>query len=288
MLLREVPREWVAALAEGRPWQEDAAVLQERRELFPANPGNTSLLLLPLHEGKRWWGTMVLGGSKERLWSAEVMGILETVTNMVGVALSRQKAEEKLLRLAATDGLTGLSNRRAFFGALEREIARSSRHGSPLSLALLDVDRFKEVNDRYGHDAGDAVLRELARLLLRVVRKEDVLGRIGGEEFGVLFPETADELAFAVAERLRRLVEQHTFFVDCERGRHPLHLTVSIGVAPFLGKGDSAHRFYRRADGVLYGAKTSGRNCVHVWRSPDEPGEAKECQEASEIEASQE
>jgi diguanylate cyclase (GGDEF)-like protein len=93
-----------------------------------------------------------------------------------------------LLRLAATDGLTGLSNRRAFFGALEREIARSSRHGSPLSLALLDVDRFKEVNDRYGHDAGDAVLRELARLLLRVVRRKMSWGASGARSSACFFP----------------------------------------------------------------------------------------------------
>ncbi len=288
MLLREVPREWVAALAEGRPWQEDAVALQERRELFPVNTGNDSLLLLPLHEGKRWWGTMVFAGARERLWNAEVTGILETVTNMAGTSLSRQRAEEKLLRLAATDGLTGLANRRAFFGALEREIARSARHGSPLSLAILDVDRFKEVNDRYGHDAGDEVLRELARLLLRGIRKEDFLGRIGGEEFGVLLPETMGDLAFAAAERLRRLVGQHAFPVDSGRERHTLHLTVSIGVAPFLGKGDSARHFYRRADGVLYGAKTSGRNGVHVWTSPEEPGETGKRQEIFRAEESKE
>jgi diguanylate cyclase (GGDEF)-like protein len=275
MLFREVPREWVAALAEGRPWQEDAGALQEWRELFPVNTGNDSLLLLPLHEGKHWWGTMVFAGARKRLWNAEVTGILETVTNIAGTYLSRRRAEEKLLRLAATDGLTGLSNRRAFFGALEREIARSTRHGSPLSLAILDVDHFKEVNDRYGHDVGDEVLRGLARLLLRGVRKEDFLGRIGGEEFGVLLPEAVDELAFSVAERLRGLVEQHPFSVASGRERHTLHLTVSIGVAPFLGKGDSACHFYRRADGVLYNAKASGRNRVYVWTFPEEPGRAR-------------
>lgn len=270
IFLRDVPREWVAALSEGHSWQEARATLQERRELFPENGCPASLLLFPLFEGKRWWGTMVLADAEERLWDEEARNVLDTVANMVGTYLSRRRAEERLLRLAATDGLTGLANRRAFFRTAGREIARAIRHENPLSLAIIDVDHFKEINDRYGHDTGDEVLRELAHLLSRGVRKEDFLGRLGGEEFGVLLPETTEESALAMAERLRRLVEKHSFAVDSESERRVLHLTVSVGVAPFLGKNDTARHFYRRADNVLYSAKGSGRNSVHLWTPPTE------------------
>jgi hypothetical protein len=207
MLLREVPQEWVAALAEGHPWQEDAVALQERRELFPVNTGNDSLLLLPLREGKRWWGTMVFAGSRERLWNAEVTGILETVTTWRN-PLSPTKRRRRLLPSPRRTDSPGLPPP-GLLRALEREIARSARHGSSLSLAILDVDHFKEVNARYGHDAGDGVLRELAQFL-RGNRKEIFWGA-SEAGFRLASSRTVADLAFAAAERCAGSWGQHAF-----------------------------------------------------------------------------
>ena len=204
------------------------------------------------------------------LLTPEMEAFLAAGTHLLDAFLLRREAEQQLLRQAHTDPLTEAANRRAFFETAEREFHRSRRHGSPLSLALLDVDLFKNVNDRFGHEAGDAALRLVARAVGKGLRREDLLGRVGGEEFAVLLPETGLEEALAVAERIRATVgdvqvppEYPCLFGEEERG-----LSVSLGVASLRPEDPGVDSLYRRADRGLYRAKRQGRNRVAADPGP--------------------
>ena len=166
-------------------------------------------------------------------------------------------AYERIERLAMRDELTGTYNRRYMMELLERERARSERLGRPLSVCLLDVDHFKSVNDTLGHAAGDAVLRGLAPLLGAGMRTADVLGRIGGEEFLMVLPETGIAGAQAVAERARAAVER-AHFDGLPEGRR---ITVTLGIAE-AALGEAPAVLLARADGALYAGKGAGRNRV--------------------------
>ncbi|KAA0256389.1 diguanylate cyclase [Acidobacteria bacterium ACD] len=176
-------------------------------------------------------------------------------------ALTDLAARNELLsRLALSDPLTGLANRRAFDEAIAREVARTARLCRPLSLLVLDLDRFKQVNDTYGHPTGDDVLNGLAALLARVCRRGDLPARLGGDEFAILLPHTGPEQALLVAERIRRTVE------GAPLGRtSPVPMTVSIGSAtlhsPEQGGPES---LVARADAALYRSKSLGRNRVEA------------------------
>jgi diguanylate cyclase (GGDEF)-like protein len=166
---------------------------------------------------------------------------------------------EEIYRLTIIDGLTGIYNKRYFLEHLDRELARSARHRRPLSLVVFDVDRFKEINDRFGHLAGDHVLREVTACLKTVVRKEELFARFGGDEFMLILPETLAAGALEVAERLRQLTENHPFACDGT----PSPVTVSVGVYTTDGSETlNADDMVKRADQLLYKAKNNGRNQV--------------------------
>jgi diguanylate cyclase (GGDEF)-like protein len=180
------------------------------------------------------------------------------------VELSAQKAlEEQLRTLATTDGLTGVFNRRHFLELAEAELARAARAERPTSIAMLDLDHFKSINDRFGHHAGDLVLSELAKVLKQQLRGGDVVGRLGGEEFALLLPETAVGSAQATLERLRCAIEAHAFGLHAPDRR----VTISIGLAAQRA-GESLTEVLKRADAALYGAKSSGRNRLVVDPGP--------------------
>jgi len=171
----------------------------------------------------------------------------------------RREQEAEVLYLSYHDELTGLQNRRGFMEAAEEAVARSVRYGRPLSALFIDVDYFKQVNDAGGHAAGDRVLVRLAGLLSGEVRDCDVLGRLGGEEFGVLLPETTPQGGLQLAERIRGRVA--AMAVDDDDG-HRLRVTVSIGVAG-MGTGvEGLEGLLRAADDALYAAKSGGRDRV--------------------------
>jgi len=159
--------------------------------------------------------------------------------------------------LATRDALTGARNRGSFMSVLEEELSRTDRYGGAVSLLLLDIDRFKSINDTHGHPAGDAVIRALAEASLDELRTVDVLGRIGGEEFAVLLPQTELSAALALAERLRAGLER----VRVAVGEQALGFTVSIGAA-HRRPGEPSDKLISRADRALYEAKNSGRNQV--------------------------
>jgi len=168
-----------------------------------------------------------------------------------------QRANETLEQLAITDGLTKIHNHRFFQDQLSREIKRAERTGSPLALILLDIDDFKQLNDRYGHAVGDEVLQLLSAILIEETRDHDLVARYGGEEFAVLAPATDRDGAFIVAEKLRTAVAEQRF---CTKGSiAALSITVSIGVAIYHGDRSA---FFDEADRALYEAKATGKDCV--------------------------
>ncbi|WP_239988556.1 sensor domain-containing diguanylate cyclase [Paramagnetospirillum kuznetsovii] len=172
----------------------------------------------------------------------------------------RKRMEHQLRKLATIDDLTGTLNRRAFFSAAELEIERAARYGGLVSVVMFDIDHFKQVNDRHGHAVGDQALRSAAAALRANLREIDILGRLGGEEFAALLPETGLDGAVEVAERLRAAVASIAFVVD--GGGDSLRLTGSLGVAERRPDELTVDPVLARADAALYRSKETGRNRV--------------------------
>jgi len=167
----------------------------------------------------------------------------------------------RLYSLAITDSITKLFVHRYFQLRLEEEVARSRRYNSTISLLMCDIDYFKPVNDNYGHQQGDLILKEVSKILRKNVRNTDIAARYGGEEFAIILPETTQADARVVAERIRRDVH-HCDFASIIPGQPPLKCTISIGVAGFPLNADSKDQLIQKADGALYKAKNTGRNKV--------------------------
>ncbi len=192
-------------------------------------------------------------------------GVFEAELRQLADELQEAKNETLNLRKLLTeqeargleDPLTGLGNRRAYQQRIEEELSRFDRYGTPLALVVCDLDHFKHINDTHGHLAGDRVLRVVAQLLLRLTRKSDFVGRYGGEEFVVLLPNTTDETALLVAEKLRSSLEKLPF----ESGGKKIAVTMSMGLT-HASKGDMPDSLFKRADELLYQAKNAGRNRV--------------------------
>lgn len=190
--------------------------------------------------------------------------MMEDLRQQVALEQEQQELIEQLERMALTDALTGMPNRRAFFEALEREAALVKRHRHASSIAILDVDRFKMINDQYGHRAGDRVLQFLSLLMTETFRRADIVGRIGGEEFGIVFPGSTPEQAAQVVERaLQNVVKMPVEISDDET----ISVAFSAGVVE-LDPGYTTNEAMRRADEAMYVAKAQGRGRVVIWR-PD-------------------
>jgi diguanylate cyclase (GGDEF)-like protein len=187
------------------------------------------------------------------------MPVLEN-EKLVGILSIREltKAYELLQIEANTDPLTQVSNRRPFLKNLDAQFDNAQRRGLPMSVAMLDVDHFKRINDTYGHDAGDKALQQLSRMLIREFRSIDLVGRLGGEEFALVFPDTDLIGAYAACDRLRSMVELNEILADA----HKIRLTVSIGLTEITENASDAAALLKRADELLYVAKNSGRNQV--------------------------
>lgn len=171
-----------------------------------------------------------------------------------------RESVQQTIELAVTDGLTGLNNRRYLDKHLKLLFDRSVARGRPLSICITDIDRFKSVNDTYGHDAGDEVLREFANRIRSTVRGADLACRYGGEEFVVVMPDTPPEMAAAVAERLRTIVEMNPF--KLRQAGVAIQITASLGISSTVWGAESPEQLLKQADRALYDAKHSGRNRV--------------------------
>jgi two-component system, cell cycle response regulator len=224
--------------------------------------GMRSLLILPLIVREDAIGTLAVAARAPGAWSHEVRPTLQVLANQLGVAMSNAQAVRRLEEMATTDGLTGTLNKRAFLDELHSRINSAARFGRKLSLLVTDIDHFKTVNDTYGHDVGDVVIKELGAILTREKRDTDAVARFGGEEFCVLCEETDNQGAIILAERIREVVGETVF--QTELGK--LSVTASIGVATFPDDAQDPDALFKITDQALYAAKRSGRNRVCTSR----------------------
>jgi diguanylate cyclase (GGDEF)-like protein len=208
----------------------------------------------PVTVDRRRWGAVLAATTSERPLPADAEARLERFADMVSLAIAQAELLDELARRATTDALTGLLNQGEFQRRLQLEYARALRYGRPMALVMFDLDHFKAINDSHGHQVGDRTLRAVADAMVPQVRPQDVLGRVGGEEFALVLPETAPAEARLVADRLRATVEalEHD---DLPR------ITVSAGVADMVDD-PGLDALYADADRALYEAKRAGRNRV--------------------------
>lgn len=231
-----------------------------------AKEGLRSLLCLPLIVRGRCIGVMTLYHRQPRVYEPEELRFLSTFAGTVSIAVDNARLYGEQARLAITDGLTGLFNHKHFHEVLATELNRARRYGHPISILLVDIDRFKSYNDAWGHQAGDALLRFLAGIFKAAARENDLVARYGGEEFAFVLPQTDKRQATALAKRLCRGVERRR----C-KGEEILpggRLTISLGVAAYPEDGLLAADLVGRADQALYRAKNLGRNQVQAWIAP--------------------
>jgi diguanylate cyclase (GGDEF)-like protein len=175
----------------------------------------------------------------------------------MGVDITQRKLlEDELRRLATTDALTGIATRGHFLDSAELEIERTHRYQRPLSVMMLDIDHFKSINDSHGHAAGDTAIQKVVGVLKQLLRGEDLVGRLGGEEFGVLLPETDSERAVIVAERIREQIAA----LHIVNGESRIAVSVSIGLTEYQHSDTGIDALLLRADRALYSAKHGGRN----------------------------
>jgi len=174
-------------------------------------------------------------------------------------------AKDHAETLARTDFLTGMNNRRSFYQLCETPFRLARRYGQELAVIMLDIDRFKKINDAHGHAIGDEVLKNLSRIVTATCRDSDIAGRVGGEEFAILLPQTSAKSAHELAERLREEMEKSAVHLN----QADIKWTSSFGVAQMGPTTESLEALVATADGALYEAKRRGRNCVFVVRPPE-------------------
>jgi diguanylate cyclase (GGDEF)-like protein len=214
----------------------------------------------PIEVNGHLWGAVSVGWQCESDSDPDAADRLARFARLLSLAVTGAEAREQLSRLASTDDLTGLVNRRAFFVRLEHGIDLARLHGRPLSLAVVDLDHFKLVNDTYGHPMGDRVLARFADRLMAERRDGDIIARVGGEEFAWIMADADGPAAELCAERARRAISETPF-----PGVGSLTTSIGVGV---LRDADNVQQLYRQADRALYRAKSGGRNAV-VRYSPE-------------------
>ena len=203
------------------------------------------------------------------IWTEESLRIIRDkdgfISGYSGITrdlTKRKELEDQLRKMAVTDPLTGIFNRRHVMDLVSKEIERSRRYGHTLSVLILDIDFFKKVNDRYGHDIGDKVIIRIVEEVKSVIRTIDIFGRIGGEEFVLILPQTNIDDAFKLSQRVRKNVEELS--IDCSAGE--IKVTISIGLTEWNTEDKNINDAIKRADIALYEAKDSGRNAVKIFK----------------------
>ena len=233
--------------------------IEQKTNLEPTSEHTVgSQILLPLSIVN---GIAGLFSSKQTAFKKEDLSLFSTMVSGLSSLYIAYRSYQKVQQLAATDSLTGLFNRRKFFEELDREVERVSRYESPMSLIMLDIDHFKGINDEYGHQMGDEVLRSLSEILIANTRKTDIVARYGGEEFIIILTETPLAGAHDVADRIRSEVEQASIL----GAGIEIRFTVSLGLTDFQPK-DNVDIIVGRADEALYTAKRNGRNRIELCK----------------------
>lgn len=219
----------------------------------------SEILVLPASYKEVPLGAVVIG--KTGTYQPEELVRLDLFRQGFGLALNNALAHDRLQRLAALDPLTGVYNRRFGLGRLHEEFERSIRSSTPLGLLMLDIDHFKSVNDTYGHQVGDRILKSVASIIRSILREGDVLVRYGGEEFLAILPAAASEDLRLIGERIRRATEESSH----PEGDQTIRVTISIGGAAYPNQNvEKESALLELADDSLYKAKETGRNRVMV------------------------
>jgi diguanylate cyclase (GGDEF)-like protein len=235
----------------------DYLKLAERQGLPDGHAPLVRHLSVPVVEGRKVSVIMGVGNKATDYDDADIRQ-LQLLANDTWQIVRRKRVEDQLKVMATTDVLTGVANRRHLFDRGSQEVRRIQRYGGSLSVLLLDIDSFKAINDSYGHDVGDTVLRDFAGAVKSSLRDVDIIGRVGGEEFAVLMPNTSPEEARASAERIVDVVRKMSFSSPSSG----FGITVSIGFASCSEEMKTFDALLKAADIALYGAKRSGRDCV--------------------------
>ncbi|WP_168058027.1 diguanylate cyclase [Candidatus Manganitrophus noduliformans] len=250
----------------GLACQEKRPILIEDPQKHPLKGATPALqtplrqiFSIPLVREARNLGVLNLINQKQGSFSSEDRDFLSTLCVNAAVALDNARFLEEVEKRAATDSLTGLYNHREFQKRLGEETERASRYGKAFSLLMLDIDHFKVFNDTHGHPVGDAILKEIVKVIQKCIRNVDFPARYGGEEFSVILPETIGIHAAKVAERIRKAIDDGPFVTPTG---HRVHLSISIGVASFPEDGRRREELILSADQALYFAKKDGRNRV--------------------------
>ncbi|MEZ4433616.1 MAG: sensor domain-containing diguanylate cyclase [bacterium] len=222
-----------------------------------------SLLVVPLTEPTgNTIGALTVAAREDGVFASPNREMLELIAGQVAVKLDLAAAHEQIRELATTDGLTGLNNHRTFQQAFDTMLSRADRRGDPMCVILTDIDKFKPLNDNYGHPFGDEVLRGVAAVLRNAVRKVDLAARYGGEEFAIILEGSDREGGRALAERIRAEVETLLFHHDT---KGEVRTSLSLGVAAFPDDGREKETLIAHADLALYYAKAEGRNQVKAF-----------------------
>ncbi len=223
-----------------------------------------SLLIFPILDDEgRCRGLYSIESDRPDVYFEDIVQIFKTLIENAQVAFARALLYQRMEKLATTDGLTELNNHRHFQELLSKEIERTRRYGSSVALLLMDIDHFKSFNDTYGHPVGDLVLKEISKCIRKSLRTNDIAARYGGEEFTVIVPESNEQGALIIAERIRSTIENHV--ID-SNGRQ-LRVTVSIGIAAFPSLAANQPQLIDSADKALYHSKEHGRNRVTIFAS---------------------
>lgn len=223
-----------------------------------------SEICLPLVSFGQRVGLMICSAAAKDAFQKSDVQSLESMADIVASAIQNASYVEKVRMQANLDGLTGIFNRRYFETKLPDKMSEASRYGGGLSLLMIDIDKFKSINDEFGHLLGDEVLRQVSSLMKQNLRKVDVLCRYGGEEFVIMAPATIGLNAIGFAEKLRKTIAQYPF------PGVPRPVTISIGVADYPGHGESRDALVGAADAALYRAKQKGRNRVVAAEVPEQ------------------
>jgi len=260
---------WVDCVQQRKPViHNDYAALPHRKGMPDGHATVVRELVVPTLRSGRV--VSILGvGNKPIDYNEQDVELVAYIADLVWSIVEQKRADDQirllnsqLERMAMTDELTGLTNRRSFFLQGVQEITKAQNYQTPFSLLMLDLDEFKSINDRFGHETGDKMLQCIANTLLENIRKIDLLARLGGEEFSVMLPDTGAADAAHLAERLRLAVDETCLSIEGQE----MKVTVSIGVASYNKDVASLNDLLRKADAAMYQAKNQGKNRVVSWR----------------------
>jgi len=221
-----------------------------------------SYIGVPLLLGERVIGVISIQSYQPNAYSQNEIRLLETIATQATIAIDNARLFQRMEQLATVDSLTGIYNRRQFSFLAENEVERALRYNRQLTLIMMDLDRFKDVNDTFGHKTGDQVLQTICKRCAQALRKIDIMGRYGGEEFVVILPETSTESAFVLADRLRKTIED----LEILAPKGSIHVTASLGLAALDEQCITLENLLECADKALYDAKQAGRNQVKVYK----------------------